>query len=123
LRSGRKLREAEYTLEKRGDTAWRWIEERQESYYDPRYGPTSRRFRLFYLLLQRPCTREDIFAWMWDYYGLKVADGLSADLALQRAGRMFQRDLQYIEKMGYIVERDQRTENTFYQIVGVPLNL
>jgi hypothetical protein len=117
LSAKRKVRESGYTPKKVVNADWGdIIGEEQEGRYDPRYGPTSRRFHLFYLLILRPCTREDIFACMKDYYKLNAADGLPDDLSLQRARRMFQRDLQYIEKMGYTVERDQRADTTFYQV-------
>jgi hypothetical protein len=124
LSSKRKVKESGYTPKKMGNADWGGITEEQESSYDPRYGPTNRRFHLFYLLILSPCTREDIFVWMKDYYKLNVAESLPDDLALQRARRMFQRDLQYLEKMGYTVERYQDAAgNTFYQIAKALANL
>jgi hypothetical protein len=117
LSSKRKVRESGYAPKKSVNIDWVSAEGvEQESKYDPRYGPTNRRFRLFHLLILSQCTREDIFVCMKDYYKLNDADGLPDDLSLQRARRMFQRDLQYIEKMGYEVERYQRADSTFYQV-------
>jgi hypothetical protein len=113
----RKVKESGYTPKKLVNADWGCAEDgEQESTYDPRYGPTNRRFRLFHLLILSPCTCEDIFVQMKDYYKLNEAPGLPDDLSLQRARRMFQRDLQYIEKMGYKVERYQRADSTFYQV-------
>ena len=117
MSSKRKVKESGYTPKKLVNVSWGDVEDaEQESRYDPRYGLTNRRFRLFHLLMLSPCTREDIFVCMKDYYKLNEADSLSDDLSVQRARRMFQRDLQYIEKMGYKVERYLRADNTFYQI-------
>ena len=117
MSSKRKVKESGYTPKKVVNVGWGGAEDvEQESRYDPRYGPTNRRFRLFHLLMLSPCTREDIFVCMKDYYKLNEIDGFPDDLSLQRARRMFQRDLQYIEKMGYMVERYQRADNTFYQV-------
>jgi len=116
----RKVKESGYTPKKLVNVGWGSAEDaEQESSYDPRYGPTNRRFRLFHLLMLSPCTREDIFVCMRDYYKLNEADSFPDDLALQRARRMFQRDLQYIEKMGYTVERYQCADSTFYQIAKI----
>jgi hypothetical protein len=60
---------------------------------------------------------------MKDYYKLNEADGFPDDLSLQRARRMFQRDLLYIEKMGYKVERYQHAGNTFYQVAKTMVDL
>lgn len=117
MSSKRKVKESGYTPKKAVNGGWGGAEDaEQESRYDPRYGPTNRRFRLFHLLMLGPCTREDVFVRMKDYYKLNEADGLTNELSLQRARRMFQRDLQYLEKMGYKVERYQRADNIFYQI-------
>jgi hypothetical protein len=120
LSSKRKVKESGYTPGKLVNVGWDSAEDaEQESRYDPRYGPTNRRFRLFHLLMLSPHAREDIFACMKDYYKLNDAGGLLDDLSLQRARRMFQRDLQYIEKMGYTVERYQHADSTFYQIAKI----
>lgn len=118
LRSKRKVKESGgYTPKKVANVDWDNAEEaEQENRYDPRYGPTNRRFRLFYLLILSQCTREDIFLWMRDYYKLNQVDDSPDDLVVQRARRMFQRDLQYIEKMGYSVECYQCADSVFYQV-------
>jgi hypothetical protein len=113
----RKIRESGYVPKKLVNADWIGVEGTEpENKYDPRYGLTNRRFRLFHLLILSPCTCEDIFVYMKDFYKLNGVDGLPDDLALQRARRMFQRDLLYIEKMGYKVERYQRGDSIFYQV-------
>lgn len=119
----RKVKESGYTPKKLVNADWGGVDGEQEGKYDPRYGPTNRRFHLFYLLILSAYTCEDIFVCMKDYYKLNVIVGLPDDLSLQRARRMFQRDLQYIEKMGYTVQRYQDAGGTFYQIAKTVVDL
>lgn len=82
------------------------------------YTSTERRFQLLYLLSLNRCSRTAIFERLKDYYNISEEDAPRVRAPSQRAGRMLQRDIEYLEKMGFTIERTGRGETATYQVEG-----
>ncbi len=85
-----------------------------------RRDPLERRFRLFQLLSANKLTRQDIFERMGDYYRIKGGDDQAAGLSSQRAGKMLLRDLHFLERVGYQVEKRRQGNAIFYRLSSGP---
>lgn len=82
--------------------------------------PSERRFRLFHLLSANQLTRSDIFERLGDYYQVNESDDQVVGLSSQRAGKMLLRDLQFLERVGYQVEKKRKGNATFYHLSSGP---
>ncbi|MDQ2886422.1 MAG: WYL domain-containing protein [Chloroflexota bacterium] len=85
-----------------------------------RRDPSERRFRLFHLLSANDLTRQDIFGRMGEYYQVNDDDDRAVSLSSQRAGKMLLRDLQFLERVGYQVEKQRKDNATFYRLSSGP---
>jgi predicted DNA-binding transcriptional regulator YafY len=85
-----------------------------------RRDPSERRFRLFHLLSSNELTREDIFERLGDYYQVTADDDRTVGLSSQRAGKMLLRDLQFLERVGYQIEKNRKGNVTFYSLSSGP---
>lgn len=82
----------------------------------PNHESTERIFRLLQFLAANNCTRQDIFERMRDYYKINESDDPRAMASSQRAGRMLLRDIQFLEKMGYRVNKTRSGNTTRYNL-------
>ncbi len=82
----------------------------------PNHESTERIFRLLQFLAANNCTRQDIFERMRDYYKINEGDDPRAMASSQRAGRMLLRDIQFLEKMGYRVNKTRSGNTTRYNL-------
>jgi predicted DNA-binding transcriptional regulator YafY len=82
----------------------------------PTHESTERIFRLLQFLAANNCTRQDIFERMRDYYKINESDDPRAMASSQRAGRMLLRDIQFLEKMGYRVNKTRSGNTTRYNL-------
>jgi hypothetical protein len=82
----------------------------------PSHESTERIFRLLHLLATNNCTRQDIFERMRDHYKINEGDDPRAMASSQRAGRMLLRDIQFLEKMGYRVNKTRSGNTTRYSL-------
>jgi len=78
---------------------------------------TERFFRLLHLLTANDCSRDDIFGRLKDYYKIGDDDDPKVKAPSQRAGRMLQRDLLFLKKMGYQIEETRADNVTRYSLV------
>ncbi len=83
----------------------------------PRYETTERIMRLLQFLAANDCTRQDILKRMRDYYRIDEGDDPKVQASSQRAGRMFLRDIKFLEKMGYEINKSRRDNATLYHLV------
>jgi predicted DNA-binding transcriptional regulator YafY len=84
----------------------------------PRYETTERILRLLHLLTFNDCTRQDIFERLKDYYKIDESDGPKVGASSQRAGRMLLRDIKFLERMGYEINKfGGRGAPTRYRLV------
>jgi len=82
----------------------------------PNHESTERIFRLLQFLAANNCTRQAIFERMRDYYKINEGDDPRAMASSQRAGRMLLRDIQFLEKMGYRVNKTRSGNTTRYNL-------
>lgn len=82
--------------------------------------PSERRFRLFHLLSANQLTRADIFERLGEYYQVTDGDDRAVGLSSQRAGKMLLRDLQFLERIGYQIEKNRKGNATFYYLSSGP---
>ncbi len=71
----------------------------------PKYKPAERIFRLLQILIVNDCTRQDIFEALRDYYNVAESDDRIVSTSSQGAGKMLLRDIKFLEKMGYEINR------------------
>jgi predicted DNA-binding transcriptional regulator YafY len=81
-----------------------------------KYSSTVRRFHLLRLLSLNTCSRQVIFERLKDYYNASEEDGPLIYAPSQRLGRMLQRDLQYLEAIGFTIEQNGRGNAATYRI-------
>src|SRR6266568_5017881 len=72
---------------------------------NPKYATTERILRLLHLLTFNDCTRQDIFERLKDYYKIDESDAPKVSASSQRAGRMLLRDIKFLERMGYEINK------------------
>lgn len=84
----------------------------------PRYETTERILRLLQLLTANQCTQQDIFERLRDYYNSDRDDNASKASSTRSAYRMLVRDINFLKKMGYDVQRMRGSDKaTRYSIV------
>jgi predicted DNA-binding transcriptional regulator YafY len=84
---------------------------------EPRMEIVERMFYLVQCLLEKECTRKDIFQRLPSYY--KVDKGDAETVSTQRADRMFERDLKVLEQLGFEVQKIKKAlQPVRYQIVA-----
>src|SRR5947209_9214518 len=84
---------------------------------DSKHETMVRRFRLLHLLFTRDCTRQEIFERLKDYYKYNELDDPRVSMTSQRVGRMLIRDIQFLEKMGYKVNKSGVGNSRRYGLV------
>ncbi len=83
----------------------------------PRYEMTERIFRLLHLLVVNDCTRRTIFESLGDFYNVTETDDHIVSSSSQRAGKMLLRDMKFLEKMGYQINKSRAGNSVRYSLV------
>jgi len=83
----------------------------------PQNKTTERIFRLLHLLTGSNCSQDDIFGRLKDYYKISENDDPRVKAPSQRAGKMLRRDIQFLEKMGYDINKTHTDNTTRYTVV------
>jgi predicted DNA-binding transcriptional regulator YafY len=81
-----------------------------------KYSSTVRRFHLLRILTLNTCSRQVIFERLKDYYNVSEEEGPLVYAPSQRVGRMLQRDLQYLEAIGFTIEQHGRGNAATYRV-------
>lgn len=91
-------------------------EEDAEEESPHKFDASSRRFRLFQFLCTEKRSREDIFDYLGDYYGVDESNQKYLGRPSQRAGKKLKQDLFFLKRVGYTVKQIERDSTTCYHI-------
>src|SRR6266700_4815568 len=81
-----------------------------------KYTRAERRSHLLDLLSLNRCSRQVIFEHLKDYYNVSEEDGSRVRASSQRVGQMLKRDIEYLEEMGFTIERTGRGNAATYHV-------
>jgi len=81
-----------------------------------KYTRAERRSHLLDLLSLNRCSRQVIFEHLKDYYNVSEEDGSRIRASSQRVGQMLKRDIEYLEEMGFTIERTGRGNTATYHV-------
>ena len=87
------------------------FEENAESNH-PKYETAERVLHLIHLLAANECSQQDIYERLKDYYRIDGNSDASAKTSSRKAYRMLNRDLHFLEKVGYEIKKKRADNNT-----------
>lgn len=77
-----------------------------------------RLLHLIHLLFANECSQQDIFERLKDYYRIDNSNDKSVRTSTRNAYRMLNRDMHFLEKVGYEIQKQRHANNTIQYILA-----
>lgn len=85
---------------------------------NPKHEDMERLLHLIHLLFANECSQQDIFEHLKDYYRIDNSNDKSVRTSTRNAYRMLNRDMHFLEKVGYEIQKQRYANNTIHYILA-----